>query len=379
MSYASLSSKKAASQWSSISGTTSLSKQDGMERSLSSGLNKASSFNGKKMTTHRPGQTTGDNSGSKGNLVKMDDPIGTCTVTCGALNVRNGAGTNYARIGGLTHGKTVQVYEYTDGWLRIGYGTGYGWIASKYTDYKEPLPDGAIFEVVITGDVNVRTGAGKNNQAIGVLHEGEKVVVYEEKNGWYRTVYNGQTGWFHASYGEVIPGTETGYQPEPTPDPDPDPDPGDDNDKVVAAGKRAEQAARNLMQRTKDESWQYSQDTTLRKTEGYYDCSSFCNRCWSAAGYDFNWANSGRMGEIIDNGNARVETGSNQNAIAGDILFFSLKNSSNYLSISHVAIATDNPNEMIDPGTKSVSISNPNGSYYGGKIVMVGRPGLLMK
>lgn len=333
--------------------------------------------------------TTGSDTGSKGSIVKMDDPIGSCTVTCGALNVRKGPGTNYSRIGGLTQGKTVQIYEAKDGWLRIGYGTEYGWIASKYTDYKEaeqppenPLPDGAIYEVVITGSVNVRTGPGKSYKDIGTLHKGDTVIVYEEKDGWYRIEFEGQEGWFNASYAEIVsgPGPE---QPGPGPDPDPDPDPPepdpdpDTGDKAVAAGKKAEQAARDLMARSKSEGWKYSQPN--RKKDGYYDCSSFCCRAWKEAGYDFNWANSGKMAEICDDGGARVDTGSNNNAIAGDLLFFSLKESSNYLSISHVAIATDNKNEMIDPGTKSVSISNPNGSYYGGKIVMVGRPGMLMK
>lgn len=78
--------------------------------------------------------------GTTGSLVKQNNPIGTATVTCNALNVRQGPGINYSRIGGLTNGKTVSVYEAKDGWLKIGYGTGYGYICQKYTDFKSQDP-----------------------------------------------------------------------------------------------------------------------------------------------------------------------------------------------------------------------------------------------
>ncbi|MBQ9818526.1 MAG: SH3 domain-containing protein [Proteobacteria bacterium] len=68
------------------------------------------------------------------------DPIGTATVTCSSLNVRKGPGTNYDRIGGLSNGKSVSVFEDTGEWLKIGYGTDYGYICQKYTDFKDQEP-----------------------------------------------------------------------------------------------------------------------------------------------------------------------------------------------------------------------------------------------
>ena len=83
-----------------------------------------------KKPASRPG-------GQGSSIVKMVDPICTVNVTSGALNVRNNPSTSAERIGGLTRGKTVSVYEAKDGWLRIGYGTGYGWVMAKYTTYKD--------------------------------------------------------------------------------------------------------------------------------------------------------------------------------------------------------------------------------------------------
>ncbi|MBQ9816118.1 MAG: SH3 domain-containing protein [Proteobacteria bacterium] len=326
-------------------------------RKIASRQKGSSSFERRKYPLARKRTMSGANTDANENIARQDDPIGSCKVTCSALNVRSGAGSGYERIGGLTGGKSVQVYAVEGDWLKIAYGSGFGWIARKYTDFKEK----PLFDVTITGDVNVRTGPGKENQGLGVLYPGEQYSVYEEKDGWYRIEYKGQVGWFHGSYCTV-----NGENPGPG---------GNDNDKVVAVGKKAEQVARNLMQQSKTEGWVYSQ--SKREENGYYDCSSFCCRVWKAAGYDFNWANSGSMGKKCDDASASFSA--NTKAIAGDLLFFALKATDNYKGISHVAIATDNQNEMIDPGTKSISISNPNGSYYGGKLVMIGRPGMMIK
>ena len=63
------------------------------------------------------------------------------------LNVRQGPGTDQTRIGGLTAGKKVVVVETKDGWCRIVYGSGYGWVdghylkAIPYTERKNPFVD----------------------------------------------------------------------------------------------------------------------------------------------------------------------------------------------------------------------------------------------
>lgn len=80
---------------------------------------------------------TGASSGTS--LVKQSDPICTVSVTCGALNVRNGPSVESQRIGGVTQGKQLSVYEAQNGWLKIGYGSGVGWVCAKYTTYQAPV------------------------------------------------------------------------------------------------------------------------------------------------------------------------------------------------------------------------------------------------
>ena len=197
----------------------------------------------KSPSTAKASGTSG--AANKGSIVKQDDPIGTATVTCGALNVRDGAGTNYPRIGGLTQGKTVNVYEEKDGWIRIGYGTGYGWVCAQYTTYKpktdtKPETPGtetpgtetpgtetpgtetpgtetpgttssSSFQVRVTPSdgLNVRTGPGTGYDRIGGLTQGTVVTVIDEKDGWYKIEYEGSTGWVCAEYTEKVGSSTT--------------------------------------------------------------------------------------------------------------------------------------------------------------------------
>ena len=56
----------------------------------------------------------------------------THTVTAGSLNVRQNPGTDQPKIGGLTNGREVVVVEEKNGWSKIIYGSGYGWVDSHY-------------------------------------------------------------------------------------------------------------------------------------------------------------------------------------------------------------------------------------------------------
>jgi len=56
----------------------------------------------------------------------------THAVTAGTLNVREGPGSSYSRIGGLTSGKRVTVVNTQGEWSKIQYDSGYGWVMSQY-------------------------------------------------------------------------------------------------------------------------------------------------------------------------------------------------------------------------------------------------------
>ena len=152
---------------------------------------------------------------------KQDEPIGTGTVTASSVNVRSGAGVNFPRIGGLTRGKTFQVYEENNGWLKINYASGFGWISKNLTDYKSPEPvvepepepqppAFQQFQVKTTASsglfVRNKPGNGEtpasDSQKLGLLSYGTVVTVLGEQNGWYKISYEGQEGWICGIYTE---------------------------------------------------------------------------------------------------------------------------------------------------------------------------------
>ncbi len=58
--------------------------------------------------------------------------VGTHTVITNTLNVREAAGTEFNRIGGIVKGQEVSVLETQGEWSKIIYGNGYGWVMNQY-------------------------------------------------------------------------------------------------------------------------------------------------------------------------------------------------------------------------------------------------------
>lgn len=126
-----------------------------------------------------------------------------------ALNVRSGAGTNYTRVGSLTPGTQVTVYEtVTVGnqpWGRIGTNQ---WVCMTYVRLNTSSSSGSStvtipstgYQGKVTTNMNIRAGAGTNNAIVGRLTAGTTVVIYEltTVNG----VYWGRisNGWVCMSY-----------------------------------------------------------------------------------------------------------------------------------------------------------------------------------
>lgn len=125
------------------------------------------------------------------------------------LNVRSGAGTNYTRVGSLTPGTQVTVYETvtvgTQAWGRIGTNQ---WVCMTYVRLNGSSNNGSStitipstgYQGKVTTNMNIRAGAGTNNAIVGRLTAGTTVVIYEltTVNG----VYWGRisNGWVCMSY-----------------------------------------------------------------------------------------------------------------------------------------------------------------------------------
>ena len=136
---------------------------------------------------------------------------GTATVISSTnLNVRSGAGANYTKVGSLTPGSQITIYEVvtsgTQQWGRIGSGM---WVCMSYVRMNgststPSIPSAGYTGVVISStQLNVRAAAGTNNAIVGRLTPGTAVTIYELTNvngvSWGRT----SAGWVCMQYIQI--------------------------------------------------------------------------------------------------------------------------------------------------------------------------------
>ena len=130
--------------------------------------------------------------------------IKTGTVTSNSdLNVRSGAGTSYTKLGSLKNGSKVEIVGEANGWYKIKYGSGYGFVSSSYIkcDSTTTTTPSVLFNgEVTTNGLNVRTGPSTSFNSIGKLNKGAKVEVVGEDSGWYKIKYGSGYGYVSKSY-----------------------------------------------------------------------------------------------------------------------------------------------------------------------------------
>lgn len=119
----------------------------------------------------------------------------TATVTASALNVRKGAGTNYAINTSFKKGATCKVTDEKINGTTVWGKTSKGWISMTYASFKGKITASAL---------NIRKGAGTNYAAVGTYAKGATVTVTEMKaNGstiWGKT----SKGWISMAYVDKI-------------------------------------------------------------------------------------------------------------------------------------------------------------------------------
>ena len=111
------------------------------------------------------------------------------TVTANSLNVRSGAGTNYAVVGSVNTGKQVVITQTAEnGGILWGKFSG-GWIALNYTNYdiltapeeEPPAPVTKTGTVRVNDTLRVRSGPSTGYDVVKYLKNGDKVEILEEK------------------------------------------------------------------------------------------------------------------------------------------------------------------------------------------------------
>ncbi|WP_053362542.1 SH3 domain-containing protein [Bacillus sp. FJAT-27251] len=112
------------------------------------------------------------------------------------LNVRANAGTGYAIIGKLKKDQVVTVHDNRQGWSKIAFGQGYGWVSSQY-----------LTNVTWTGYVNattlnVRSTPSTTARILTQVGTGTAVTVQGKNGSWMKVYIPSKriTGWVHGDY-----------------------------------------------------------------------------------------------------------------------------------------------------------------------------------
>lgn len=170
------------------------------------------------LTTEKPTGGAEDNKNDETVSNENNGKVGKCNTY--ALNVRKGAGTNYAVIGSIGQNTKVTIQETKGDWYKVKTTVGgksiTGYVSSQYititgnassddkTDEKEEQKDTykEVNETVwATYGVNVRKGPGTNYANIGsVVKNGSVTRIGIGSNGWSKVKYGNSTGYIFSEY-----------------------------------------------------------------------------------------------------------------------------------------------------------------------------------
>ncbi|RAX46229.1 hypothetical protein DQ353_20535 [Arthrobacter sp. AQ5-05] len=123
------------------------------------------------------------------------------------VNLRSGPGTNHSIIEVVSKGERVMLGTASGGWSNIEVGGRIGWVSADYLATSAPKPpapkpDETTFTSPrwTTANLYLRSGAGTNHAAMGVVPVGEKVLLGRSSGGWANVKTSKGTGWVSALY-----------------------------------------------------------------------------------------------------------------------------------------------------------------------------------
>jgi len=117
-----------------------------------------------------------------------------------ALNVRQSASTSSAVLKTLKNKSWVTIISKSGSFYKVEYAAGkYGYCHQDYISKKSSSY--AAYVNTVSGNLNVRKGAGSNYEIAHTLSKGTVVVVISTSGSWSRIIYNGtKTGYVSSAY-----------------------------------------------------------------------------------------------------------------------------------------------------------------------------------
>lgn len=132
-------------------------------------------------------------------------PVEARTTT--TINVRSSDSETADKLGKLTGGTKIEVYEMRpNGWSKIKYEGKDAYVKSDYLEVLvvEEAGDMQVIGTITAKDtVNVRAKADQTSEKLGVVYAGDKLELLEKlDNGWSKIKYDGKVGYVKSEYVE---------------------------------------------------------------------------------------------------------------------------------------------------------------------------------
>ncbi len=131
--------------------------------------------------------------------INPDSMAGIVSTESGRLNVRSGASADAYIITSIGKNSYVALISKNGEWWKVEYSDGkYGFC---HEDYIDVVSENTAKVATSSGNLNVRSGAGKNYSVIDTVSKGENVVLLSSNGYWARILYDGnKTGCVSADY-----------------------------------------------------------------------------------------------------------------------------------------------------------------------------------
>lgn len=129
-------------------------------------------------------------------------------VTAGALNVRSGPSTGYAKIGLVYNGQRYVSVQRSGSWHKVWFNGGTGWVHGGYVSEVSGSP-----QKVTASLLNVRRGPSTGYGVVGQAGYNSRWVVVGNSGSWRKIYYGGATRWVHGNYLSGVGGTTAAPPP----------------------------------------------------------------------------------------------------------------------------------------------------------------------
>ncbi len=149
--------------------------------------------------------------------VQAETDLGTGTLnTDGAsLNLRSGPGTGYSKVASIPANAELTITGIENGWYKTSYNGNEGYVSSDYitlsasssaeTTATEPIDTTRTGIPNTDGSsLNLRSGPGTGYSKVASIPSSAVLTITDEESGWYKTSYNGKTGYVSADYITIV-------------------------------------------------------------------------------------------------------------------------------------------------------------------------------